>query len=126
LDLIIGLNILFNFFILLLTNYLARAGKKIFRILLGSIFASMIVPLHLLISDPIVHSIGFKAMYSLLIIYCTFGYNGLYTFMKRISLFYFTTFAIGGGLIGLHFMFEEIMSKPYSKLLVSVHNVYGD
>lgn len=65
-----------------------------------------------------------KLLYSLLIVYTTFGFVRFRTFTQTILTFYFVTFMVGGGLVGTHFFLQtnEMMNG-----LVSTKSVaYGD
>lgn len=107
LDVIIGINLICNGMILLLTSKLSRVKLSRSRLLLGTIVASLIVPVTVYFPGTIFTHVGFKFIYSIVIILSTFGYVQLFQMMKRLCVFYFVTFAIGGGLIGIHFILNE-------------------
>src|SRR5690625_1689283 len=112
-----------NLMILLLTKLLVRTDTKWYRILLGSIFASLLVPLTLYFPHSIFTSVLGKLVYSILIVWCTFGFHSLHNLGRNLFVFYFVSFAIGGGLFGIHFILQ------YSILDTAIFypkNVYGN
>src|SRR5690625_1920003 len=123
LDMIFLLNLFYNWMILLLTKLLVRTDTKWYRILLGSIFASLLVPLTLYFPHSIFTSVLGKLAYSILIVWCTFGFHSLHNLGRNLFVFYFVSFAIGGGLFGIHFILQ------YSILDTAIlypKNVYGN
>lgn len=125
LDIIFGLNVLFNFFLLLLTSYLIKSAKRPSRLLFGAVFASMIVPLQLYIIQPFFHSMLFEGFYALMIILATFGYNGFYSLMKRISIFILVTITAGGGLLSIQYLAREQWNTE-NRWLLLLNNADGD
>lgn len=125
LDLIIVLNILFNGMILYLTSYVLRISITKKKLFLGTIFATSIVPLQLYVSSVFLHSMIGKLTYSLIIILIAFGWKGIVTFCKSVSVFYFTSFAIGGGMLGLHYLFYDLFSFQHQVLLLTTTNLHG-
>ncbi len=126
LDIILIMNLVFNYFLLLLTNYLARAGMAFYRLLIGAMIATSLVPIYLYFPESIFHTIWMKGVYSLLIILFTFGYKGLQSFCKMVSLFYFTTIAIGGGLFAVHYMMQEQIGQKLGSLFLYANNMNGE
>lgn len=62
-------------------------------------------------------------MYSILIVLCTFGFHSLHSLGKKVFVFYFVSFTIGGGLFGIHFLLY------YSFLNIDIlypNNIYGN
>lgn len=126
LDLILLLNLLFNLMILLLTKYLARVKTTIFRLLFGTMIATSLVPLVLYFPDSMFNTVIGKGLYSVLIIIGTFGLKGIQQTIKKLLLFYFISFSVGGGLFGLHFLIQDSLNQRTDKLLLYVNNIYGD
>src|SRR5699024_9220561 len=67
-----------------------------------------------------------KGLYSVLIIIGTFGLKGIQQTIKKLLLFYFISFSVGGGLFGLHFLIQDSLNQRTDKLLLYVNNIYGD
>lgn len=111
--------------LLLLTQALARMSTKKSRIFLGAFVASLLVPITLYFPDSIFTSVLGKLLYSIFIIICAFGFLSIYRMTKLILLFYFTTFAIGGGLIAVHFLFQNPIELTLNGVL-TYNSGYGD
>src|SRR5699024_353467 len=120
---ILVINMIFNYWLLSMTNYLAKSGKHVLRKMFGATIATLLVPLYIYFPDSIFQSVWMKVVYSLVIILCTFGYNNVQRFIKHIGLFYFTTFVTGGGLIAIHYMFQPVFSKPIENSFWYVTNL---
>jgi stage II sporulation protein GA (sporulation sigma-E factor processing peptidase) len=119
------LNVLLDMMLLLLTQALARESIRKRRIIFGAIVASLIVPVSFYFPDSFLNSGPGKIMYSILIILCTFGYRSFYRMLKLWLLFYFVSFSIGGGLIAVHFLFQQPVSITANGIL-TVNHGYGD
>lgn len=125
LDIIFGINVLFNYLVLVLTNYLTKAGKRQRRVFLGAVYAALIVPLEFIIPAQLADSFLFKTLYACMIIFVAFGYNGIYRFVKQFSTFLFVMFTVGGGLFGIQLMIRDT-DFSHNKLLVTVQNIDGE
>src|SRR5690625_5404281 len=104
------LNFLLDMMLLFLTQALARENIRKKRIIFGAMVASLIVPLSFYFPESFLTSTAGKLMYSILIIYCSFGYKSFHRMVKLLFLFYFISFSIGGGLIAIHFLFQQPVS----------------
>src|SRR5699024_7919359 len=107
LDLILVMNLILNFWLLVLTNYFAKSGKRILRLLFGAVIATSIIPFYVLMPNSPFQTLWMKSLFSLLIIVCTFGYNNVQRFMKHIGLFYMTSFIAGGGVNAIQHMLQS-------------------
>src|SRR5699024_1803022 len=58
-----------------------------------------------------------KLIYSLGIIVCTFRFRTVHQTIKLLMMFYFTTFAVGGGLIGINYLLKQPMVMTASGVL---------
>ncbi|RDW18474.1 sigma-E processing peptidase SpoIIGA [Oceanobacillus arenosus] len=125
LDAVWALNFFLDMMLLLLTQALSREGTRKRRILLGAFIASLLVPITIYFPDSFISSTIGKILYSALIIFSTFGYRSIHRFFRILLLFYFTTFAIGGGLIGLHFLLQNPIGMSGNNLL-TFSSGYGD
>ncbi|MEC5422779.1 sigma-E processing peptidase SpoIIGA [Virgibacillus sp. C22-A2] len=125
LDAVWTLNILLDMMLLLLTKALARDSTRKIRILFGAFIASLLVPISLYFPDSFFTSVAGKFLYSILIIVSAFGFITIYRMMKLLLIFYFTTFAIGGGLIAIHFLFQNPVGITTNGLLTFTSG-YGD
>lgn len=125
LDVVWALNFLLDFMLLMLTKALVRDNTKIIRIVFGAFIASLIVPITIYFPDHYINSFSGKIVYSFIIILSSFGYITVYRYLKLLFMFYFTTFAIGGGLVGLHFLFSNPITMSSSGI-VTFNKGYGD
>lgn len=125
LDAIWTLNFILDMMLLMLTQALAKdhTGKK--RIMFGAFVASLLVPISLYFPNTFITTFYGKFIYSILIILCSFKFMSIYRTIKLLLLFYFTTFAIGGGLVALHFLFQNPMMLSRSGL-ITFNNGFGD
>src|SRR5699024_11691939 len=92
LDIIFGINLLFDFLVLILTNYLTRSKKQYKRLFCAAVFAACIVPLEFLVPLSFLDTVIFKSCYAVMIIFVGFCYNGFYSFSKYMSKFLFVVF----------------------------------
>lgn len=125
LDAVWALNFLLDSMLLLLTQALLRENAKKIRIIFGAFVASLIVPISIYMPDSFITSASGKFIYSIIIILCTFGFISMYRFLKLFITFYFITFAIGGGLLAIHFLFQQPVALSANGIL-TVNNGYGD
>ncbi|WP_249869864.1 sigma-E processing peptidase SpoIIGA [Oceanobacillus saliphilus] len=125
LDAVWALNFFLDLMLLMLTKALARDNAGKLRLLFGAFIASLIVPITLFFPSSFVNGLPGKMMYSALIILCTFGFTGFYRLMKLLLLFYFTSFAIGGGLTAIYFLLANPVSVTESGIL-TFNRGYGD
>lgn len=106
LDIIWLLNFGIDAFLLILTGVILKKRLITWRVLLGAFIGSSIVllyfsPLANVISHPVT-----RLFYSLCMVFITFGFKRFRNFLQTLCTFYFVTFMIGGGLIGLHYFFQ--------------------
>src|SRR5699024_8265560 len=125
LDIIFGINLLFDSLVLILTNYLTRSKTQYKRLFCAAVFAACIVPLEFLVPISFLDTVIFISSYAVMIIFVAFGYNGFYRFTKNMSTFMFVRFTVGGGLFGLQFMIRETDFFDH-KLLLTVQNLEGE
>lgn len=124
LDAVWLLNLLIDACLLQLTALMLKRRTNRIRFWLGAFTASSIVlilftPLAFLVAHPL----G-KLVFSALIIFVTFGFCRLSVFAQNLAAFYFTAFAIGGGLFALHYFFQSDSLYANSRFLTTLN--YGD
>lgn len=107
LDVIWLLNFFLDGMLLMLTQLLVKEVINKWRILSGAFVASLLVPISIYAPDSFFISPVGKCLYSCLIIFTTFGYHSMNRFIKRLLLFYFVSFSIGGGLLAAYFMMNH-------------------
>ena len=125
LDAVWLLNFLLDWMILLLTQSITRDNSRKFRIIIGAFVASCLVPISLFLPNSIIISPVGKGIYSLIIVATAFGLKNFRQFLQRLLTFYFVSFALGGGLIALHFMLGHQMDASNNGIL-TFQTGYGD
>lgn len=103
LDVIWLLNFLFDSLLLLLTAVILKRTYSIWRLLCGGFIGSFIIllsitPIHAYSS----HSLS-KLLFSVLMVWVTFGYKRFRYFAKSLMTLYFVTFLLGGSIMGAHY-----------------------
>nr|WP_269448151.1 sigma-E processing peptidase SpoIIGA [Lentibacillus sp. JNUCC-1] len=101
------LNFLLDWMLLMLTQTLARDATGRIRVMAGAGVASMLVPITLFFPGSFIATSFGKLIYSVCIVLVAFKYKNIYQTIKKLVLFYFTTFATGGGLVALHFLLKS-------------------
>ncbi|MGB8460352.1 MAG: sigma-E processing peptidase SpoIIGA [Priestia megaterium] len=107
LDLIWMLNFGLDTILLMLCAVVLKRNYKWWRLLLGGFIGSLIV---LLMFTPFSHLMvhpAIKILFSFFMLLMTFGYKRLRFFFENLLTFYFATFVVGGGLMGVHFLFQD-------------------
>src|SRR5690625_3175632 len=104
--------------ILRLTGYLNKKKNSGLRMVIGSLFASSIVFVTVFMPNSVLlHPIG-KITFSLLIIMITFKHFSWFEMLKTWLLFYFISFALGGIILGLIFIFIVIVQFDFGSILM--------
>ncbi|WP_416151830.1 sigma-E processing peptidase SpoIIGA [Salipaludibacillus sp. HK11] len=106
LDIIWLLNFCVDLLLLMLTSFVLKKRTTKLRFFLGALFASMYIvflfyPQVAFMTHPIM-----KGIYSVFILLITFRFQQFRSFVQALLMFYFVNFAVGGGLIGLHFFLQ--------------------
>jgi len=125
LDAVWTLNFILDLMLLMLTQSLARDHTRKIRLVFGAFIASLLVPFSIYFPNTFFSSILGKFLYSILIILCSFKFLGIYRFVKLLFIFYFVSFSIGGGLIGIHFLFQNPIILSANGFL-TFNSGYGD
>ncbi len=95
------------------------------RILLGGLLGSLLIllaitPVSTWASHPLT-----KAVFSVLMVLIAFGYKRMSTYISTLFTFYFSTFLMGGILIGVHFFLTFNLELKSIVILESIRG-YGD
>src|SRR6478735_6872350 len=88
--------------LLMLCAVVLKRNYKWWRLLLGGFIGSLIV---LLMFTPFSHLMvhpAIKILFSFFMVLMTFGYKRLRFFFENLLTFYFATFVVGGGLMGVN------------------------
>lgn len=103
-DLVWLLNLLMDFLILQLTGLILKRRVSVVRSLSGALIGSIVVLLTLTPYAYVVSSPFMKILLSFVIVFVSFGKQRFSTFLQLLSIFYFSTFLLGGALLGLHYL----------------------
>ncbi|WP_179298819.1 sigma-E processing peptidase SpoIIGA [Evansella halocellulosilytica] len=109
LDVIWLLNLFVDFMLLLLTAIVLKRDLRKFRLILGAFFASFYVIFLFTPFQEVAVNPFAKGFYSILIVLITFGFHRFRLFIQAWLMFYFVNFAVGGGLLGLHYFIQADM-----------------
>ncbi|MDT8859112.1 sigma-E processing peptidase SpoIIGA [Alkalihalobacillus sp. MEB130] len=105
-DVIWLLNLCIDYLLIALTALVLKRRFHHIRMILGALFASLIVflmfsPVASLFNEP-----WMKFLYSGVIVWIVFGYKRLKYFLQGLLMFYFVAFMTGGGLFALHYFWH--------------------
>ncbi|MBU9720433.1 MULTISPECIES: sigma-E processing peptidase SpoIIGA [Bacillaceae] len=106
LDIIWLLNFLVDVLLISLTAIVLKRRVSRLRLLLGGFIASLYVLFLFTPIEPYAMHPVIKTMYSIIIILASFGFKRFKLFFQAWLTFYFVNFAVGGGLLGLHFFLK--------------------
>ncbi|WP_456275576.1 sigma-E processing peptidase SpoIIGA [Bacillus sp. AK128] len=109
LDAIWLLNFCIDASLLLLTAIILKRRINKIRLLCGALIGSSIVlflitPYFAIMSHPIV-----KLLFSIVMVLTTFGFKRFRYFFQALLTFYFSTFIMGGGMLGVHYFLSTEM-----------------
>ncbi|WP_338781812.1 sigma-E processing peptidase SpoIIGA [Metabacillus sp. FJAT-52054] len=107
LDVIWMLNFLFDLFLLMLTASLLKRPKVWYRLLLGGFIGSAIILFMFTPLGPFFSHPAGKLFISVLMVWSAFGFVRFKYFLQNWFMFYFSTFALGGGIIGAHYFLQK-------------------
>ncbi|MCM3003858.1 sigma-E processing peptidase SpoIIGA [Priestia koreensis] len=125
LDVIWLLNFGLDTMLLVLCAIILKRRFKWWRMMIGGLFGSLIVifmftPLSQIMLHP-----ATKIATSVVMILTAFGYKRLRYLLENLLTFYFATFVVGGGLMGMHFLFTDMFISSGGEVFTS-SNAYGD
>jgi len=125
LDAVWLLNFFLDWMILMLTHSLSNSQNNRWRLMIGAVVASLLVPINLYYPASMWSSPLGKGIFSIIIILTAFGFRNLRIFVRHILYFYFITFAIGGGLFGLYYVLNEQIQVS-NGVIVTYQTGFGD
>ncbi|KGX88531.1 sigma-E processing peptidase SpoIIGA [Pontibacillus litoralis] len=125
LDAIWLLNFFLDWMILMLTHSFAKSQSGRSRLLIGAIVASLLVPIQLFYPHSFWTTPLGKGLYSIFIVFTAFGWCNIRLFFRQWLMFYFVSFAIGGGLFGIYFMLNKQVDVS-TGMVVTHQTGFGD
>ncbi|KAA0548019.1 sigma-E processing peptidase SpoIIGA [Bacillus sp. BGMRC 2118] len=107
LDAIWLLNFCIDASLLLLTAMILKRKVQKVRIIMSALIGSCIVlfiltPFFSIVSHPVV-----KLLFSVVMVLIAFGFKRFRYFFQALLTFYFSTFLLGGGMLGLHYFMKS-------------------
>lgn len=105
LDVIWFLNFCIDFLLLWLTAVILKRHITLGKLFTGAFVGSLYVLFLFMNTDLVYHPVV-KFIYSVIIIFITFGYKRFTYFVKGLFMFYFSTFITGGGILGAHYFLQ--------------------
>lgn len=125
LDVIWALNLLFDSLLLYLSAIFLKRRIRIWRVMAGGFIGSLIIllsftPLQAYSNHPVS-----KLLFSVAMVFITFGYKRMSYFLKALMTLYTGTFLIGGALIGAHY-FVQFDSELSTKVIAANVTGFGD
>ncbi|MEK6453986.1 sigma-E processing peptidase SpoIIGA [Caldifermentibacillus hisashii] len=125
LDIIWLLNFLFDSMLLSLTGVILKRKIRKRKIFFGGLIGSIIVFAPFITNAALFFSPLFKIAISVLMVWIAFGFKRMRFFFTNLSAFYLLTFAIGGALIGLHYLFSFQYNAANALFLTNIRG-FGD
>ncbi|RST75411.1 sigma-E processing peptidase SpoIIGA [Siminovitchia acidinfaciens] len=124
-DVIWFLNFLVDSLLLWVTAIFLKRDVKTWRILLGGLMGSSLIllaitPVAALASHPVI-----KMFVSFCMVLTVFGFKRLKSFMSCLLTFYFSTFLMGGVLLGTHYLLTYDLKLRTAVSLESIRG-FGD
>jgi len=113
LDIVFLENVCMNYIILFATAIIFKNKPKYLRIIISSILGGMYAIVSLFKSFEIYSGMWFKILISILMVYIAYNPNNFKELIKRLMLFYLTSFAFGGCAFALLYFIkpQEIFMK---------------
>lgn len=105
-DILIGTNIIINFFLLILTGKIAKSGYKTLRVILGAMLGGISSLYIFLPSQPYFAEIIARAAICLLIVFVSFGFDSVKDLLRRTAVFFGVTMLFGGIIICFWLIFK--------------------
>ena len=100
-DVLIFLNMFVNFFILQLTAKICKDGYKIFRMISAALVGALFSLYIFLPKSPFLVEAFFKLVISAVIILICFGFDSIKSLLRRIGIFFATSFLYGGIMLAI-------------------------
>lgn len=105
-DVLFGVNMFVNYFILLACAKITRSRVKFLRMLWGSLLATLFTGVIFLPEVHFILSLLMRLVISGAVTLATFGYGGLPKYLSRLFSFYSVSFGYAGIVLAIWFLFE--------------------
>ena len=123
LDVIFLENIVINYIILYVTGLISKSKIKQNKLLLGALIGAIYSIIYYLIKLKIYSSFIIKIILSIVIIYVSFKSNNYKDLLKKVLLFYLTSFVFGGAIIAIIYMADSQSITIQNGVLVGNYTI---
>lgn len=103
-DVVFLLNSCFDYLLLWLTSSIRKQRIKVWRLIVGATIGGIYATLHLWQEFTPAYFLPMKLLVSMFMIYLSFGFGNLISYLRTLGVFYVTCFLTGGAMIALHFI----------------------
>ncbi len=105
-DILIGVNILINYFLLLFTGHICRNGYKTMRLVLGAALGGIFSLYIFLPKQIFIVEFLIKAVICCFIIFISFGFVNFKIFLRTVICFLAATLLFAGAVLAIYFIFK--------------------
>lgn len=106
-DLIFLANLLIDGAILSVTARIRHIRPSLWRIGASAVLGASYVTLMMVPSLSFMFTFVVKCLFSVAMIAIAFGFGGLQTFLRNLGTFYLISFAVAGGMFGIHYLMQS-------------------
>jgi len=103
-------NLVMNFILLWTTSKLSKECIVLWRLWLASCIGASYAVVMIYYKSSILNCLGLKILLSLAMLIVVFKYTSIAKLLRLMGLFYSVTFAFGGGVFGIYFFTQDILS----------------
>ncbi|MFC7372087.1 sigma-E processing peptidase SpoIIGA [Fictibacillus iocasae] len=126
LDVIWFMNFCIDFLLIWLTGWLLKRSFKWGKIFLSSAVASSYVFIILFPELSFLYHPFVKFLFSVLILFMSFGFKKPSFLLKNVAMFYFVSFITGGGIFAAHYFMQSQSAIVQGMMVTSSGNGMGD
>ncbi|WP_232698395.1 sigma-E processing peptidase SpoIIGA [Brevibacillus daliensis] len=124
LDIILLFNFAIDALLLWFTAYFRKERVVWWRIMLASAVGSSYVALFFFPAFSGLYQWFTKLLFSVVILWISFGYSRLFHFFQHVVIFYFVAFVFGGGVFALTYLMAE-QSEIVNGILITHNDSFG-
>lgn len=115
---------IFNGAILYLVTYIVKQKRPFINLVLGTLLATLFVPIVVYFPQSFFNTIIGKVLYSIGIITITIGLKPIHHLFKSLVTFYLVSFVAGGAILSVHYVLDYSAQHGLRHLLLYVDNIY--
>ncbi|MDF2721898.1 MAG: spoIIGA [Paenibacillus sp.] len=106
-DLIFLANLFIDAAILYVTARLRQTYPKLWRLCAASLLGACYVMMFWLPSLSFMFTFAVKCLFSMAMVWICFGFGGLQNYLRSLAAFYLVSFAVAGGMFGIHYLMQS-------------------